>query len=254
MSKYHPEPYWSDVAKRIKSRDGINVLAGDDEPYYRYKRQRFLKLLLEYPLQGKSVLEIGHGPGGNLRELLTVGAKELQGVDISNEMIALASAHLPESVKLTKIDGQQLPFEDQRFDVVFSATVLQHNTDDAMMCRLLGEMCRVSGDRVLLFERIESQLKGDDLCMGRPVEYYAEICKSHGFELVSEKFINIRVSYYVCGAIRKGLNPKTRKEGEPLNGISLFLQNLTLPITRVLDKIFTSRKDVGRLEFRRIKG
>ena len=48
MSEYHPEPYWSDVAKRIKARKGKNVIAGDDEPYYRYKRERFLDLLKRY--------------------------------------------------------------------------------------------------------------------------------------------------------------------------------------------------------------
>ena len=72
-------------------------------------------------------------------------------------------------------------------------------------------------------------------------------------ELASSKWINIRASYYVSGAIRKGLNPKTRVEGEPLNGLSVALQNITLPLTRQLDKIFTSRRDVARLEFRRIK-
>ena len=31
--KYHPEKYWSEVGKRIETRDGgKNVIAGDDEP------------------------------------------------------------------------------------------------------------------------------------------------------------------------------------------------------------------------------
>ena len=253
MSGYHPEPYWSEVAQRIKSRAGINVLAGDDEPYYRYKRKRFLSLLLGLPFNGKSVLEIGHGPGGNLAEVYRHQPAQLHGVDISADMIALAGSHLPSSVHLHKINGTQLPFEDKTFDIVFSATVLQHNTDENMMKQLLTEMCRVSKDQVVLFERIESTIKGDDLCKGRPVSYYAELCASQGFELESTSFINIRVSYYVCGAIRKGLNPKQRKEGEPLNMLSLALQNLTLPITKVLDRIFPSQKDVGRLIFKRKK-
>jgi hypothetical protein len=89
------------------------------------------------------------------------------------------------------------------------------------------------------------------LCKGRPVSYYEGLCAAQGFELDSTSFINIRVSYYVCGAIRKGLNPKQRKEGEPLNMVSLFLQNVTLPVTRILDRIFPSQKDVGRLVFKR---
>jgi SAM-dependent methyltransferase len=253
MSQYHPEPYWSDVAKRIKARKGKNVIAGDDEPYYRYKRERFLDLLLEVDFKGKRVLEIGSGPGGNLKAIYAQQPASLTGADISADMIELARTNLPPEVNLVKVDGTSLPFADQSFDYVFTATVLQHNTDEKMLLQLMAEICRVAKEKVFLFERIEDTIKGDDLCYGRPVSYYEGVCKQYGFELASSKWINIRTSYYISGAIRKGLNPASRVEGEPLNGISVFLQNLTLPVTRQLDKVFTSRKDVARLEFRRIK-
>lgn len=253
MSQYHPEPYWSDVAKRIKARKGKNVIAGDDEPYYRYKRERFLDLLLEVDFKGKNVLEIGSGPGGNLKAILTKQPASLTGADISADMIELARTNLPPEVNLVKVDGTSLPFADQSFDYVFTATVLQHNTDEKMLLKLMAEICRVAKEKVFLFERIEDSIKGDDLCYGRPVSYYEGICQQHGFVLASSKWINIRTSYYISGAIRKGLNPKSRVEGEPLNSISVLLQNLTLPLTRQLDKVFTSRKDVARLEFSRIK-
>ena len=84
---YHPESYWSDVAKRIKSREGRNVVAGDDEPFYRYKRMRFLEMLKAVNFEGKSVLEIGNGPGGNLKEISQLKPARLVGADISAEMI-----------------------------------------------------------------------------------------------------------------------------------------------------------------------
>lgn len=69
-STYHPEKYWSEVAKVIKKREnGKNVIAGDDEPYYRYKRQKFLSLLHSIDFSNKTLLEIGCGPGGNLIEV-----------------------------------------------------------------------------------------------------------------------------------------------------------------------------------------
>jgi SAM-dependent methyltransferase len=253
MSQYHPEPYWSDVARRIKARKGKNVIAGDDEPYYRYKRERFLDLLNEVDFEGKTVLEIGCGPGGNLKALLSKSPKSLTGVDISPDMVELAKSNLPPEVNIIKVNGTQLPFADQTFDYVFTATVLQHNTDENMLKQLMAELCRVAKEKVFLFERIEDTITGDDLCYGRPVSYYEGICRQHGFALESTKWINIRTSYYVSGAIRKGLNPKSRVEGEPLNGISNFLQNVTLPVTRLLDKVFTSRKDVARLAFRRVQ-
>lgn len=248
-SSYHPESYWSDVAKRIKSREGRNVVAGDDEPFYRYKRERFIQMLKAIKFEGKSVLEIGNGPGGNLKEISKLGPKRLVGVDISEEMIKLARANNTNSVELVKIDGTSLPFEDDTFDLVFTATVLQHNTDDQMMRSILTEICRVSKDKIYLFEKIDTEIRGDDLCYARPIEYYSDIVSPFGFELASTEYINIRSSYFISGIIRKGLNSSQRKEGEPLNKLSTLLQNVSLPITKLLDRIFSSKKDVARLEF-----
>ena len=251
MSEYHPEPYWSDVAKRIKSREGENVIAGDDEPFYRYKRKQFLKMLHVVDFTGKSILEIGSGPGGNLKEIWTKNPSRLAGADISLEMILIAQNHLPDKIELEKIDGTSLPFQNQEFDYVFTATVLQHNTNEEMLKNIMAELCRVSKEKVFLFERIEPKIKGDDLCYGRPVQYYEEICNQYGFELQSKSFINIRVSYFISGIIRKVFGRKSRIEGEPYRKSVIVLQNITLPVTRLLDKVFVSNKDVARLEFKR---
>ena len=252
MANYHPEEYWSEVATRIKSRKGKNVIAGDDEPFYRYKRKKFLQLLNTVKFSGKSVLELGCGPGGNLQEVWKKLPKRLAGADISKEMIKLSKEKLPNEIELVKIDGATLPYKDREFDYVFTATVLQHNTDEEMLKKIVGEICRVSKEKVFLFERIENTIKGDELCYGRPVSYYEEICNSHGFKLVSTNFINIRVSYFVCGIIRKVFSPKSRKEGEPLNRLAIILQKVKLPFTSQFDKIFKSKKDVAKLEFVRI--
>jgi len=253
MSDYHPEPYWSQVAAEISARDGVNVIAGDDEPFYVYKRKKFLKLLLELDLEGKHVLEIGPGPGGNLIELAKKKTGRLVGADISEAMIKIARSRLPNNVELVKTNGTTLPFDNGTFDIVFSATVLQHNSDDKMMRALAAEMARVSGEQVYLFEQVNSKISGDDLMRARPVHYYASIMEAQGFELAETKMIDIVPSYYVCGAIRKGLNPSSRKEGEPLTALSIFLQNVTLPVTKLLDGIITPQKDLARMRFVRKK-
>ena len=252
MTIYHPEPYWSEVAQRIKGRDGENIIAGDDEPYYRYKRKKFLSLLNSVNFTGKKVLEIGCGPGGNLKEIWKKSPSKLTGVDISADMIELSQSKLADEINLIKIDGTSLPFKDKEFDYVFTATVLQHNTNEDMLKKIIAELCRVANDSVFLFERIESKIKGDALCYGRPINYYEELCNLQGFTLTRKTFINIRTSYYVSGIIRKVFSPKTRQEGEPLSRTAIVLQKITLPITKQFDKFFKSEKDVAKLEFKRI--
>ncbi|HMT54815.1 MAG TPA: class I SAM-dependent methyltransferase [Saprospiraceae bacterium] len=251
-TKYHPEKYWSEVANLITHREEANVIAGDDEPYYRYKRTKFLRMLRKVDITDKSVLEVGCGPGGNLIELNQRRPRKLVGADISNDMVHLAKKNVPKSIDIVKTNGTELPFENTVFDIVITATVLQHNTDEKMLHELIQEICRVSSKNIVIFERIEVGVKGDDLCLGRPIDYYSKIFEKFGFKLLESEFINIRVSYYVCGIIRKVFNSKDRKEGEPLNLFSVYLQKLTLFFTRPLDVIFKSNKDLARLIYERV--
>ncbi|MBP7644865.1 MAG: hypothetical protein KA767_16090, partial [Saprospiraceae bacterium] len=113
------------------------------------------------------------------------------------------------------------------------------------------EMCRVSNDQVIIFERIEKFFKGTPLNHGRTVSQYQTLFESHGYQLEEYKSININISYYVCGAYRKLLNSKSRIEGEPLSAISIFAEQISLPITKLSDKIFPADRDQGMLVFKR---
>ena len=203
----------------------------------------------------KKVLEIGHGPGGNLAVIHEKAPKLLHGADISQAMIDLASKNLSrqDDIRLHKINGTELPFEADQYDQVLTVTVLQHNTDEDMLKPLIAEMCRTSGGEIHIFERIDDPISGDELCLGRPVEYYAKLFSEHGFRLARTEFINIQVSYLVCGSIRKLLNRRSRKEGEALNKPSLLLQALLLPITKLLDKVFKAKRDLALLSFETVK-
>jgi len=85
---YNPETYWSRVGQEIEKRAGDNVLAGDDNPYYSYKRSRFLSQFLDtIDFQSKTIMELGFGPGGNLRHIATFHRPQLiLGADISDDV------------------------------------------------------------------------------------------------------------------------------------------------------------------------
>jgi len=252
-SAYHPEPYWDEVAQRIANREEGRIIAGDDEPYYRYKRAQFLKLLRQLPAQNKKVLEVGFGPGGNLAEIADLYPAELHGADISKEMIELAKQTLGDEAQLVKVDGAHLPYADNYFDLVFTSTVLQHNTDDRMLRLLVKEICRVSGNDVFIFERIEKRVKGNLLCLGRPVKDYENLFSKSGFHLVNTRFLNIQVSHLVLSTVRKLFNRSSRLEGEAQSNFSTGLQNLLLPLTSKLDKWYKVDSNLGMLHFQKNK-
>lgn len=249
---YNPELYWDQVAGQISRRPDANVIAGDDEPYYRHKRKLFLDWLDKVDVAGKSVLEIGSGPGGNLHYLSDKGCKEITGADISSRMIETAKKILTgKNVNLVKTDGVTLPFEDGQFDLVFTSTVLQHNTDEEKLKLLVADICRVSKGEIILFERIEKKVTGHESNLGRPVNYYVSLFSQYEFELSDTSFLKLQTSYYVCGAIRKLFNPKDRAEGEPVSKTSYLLETIFLPVTKLFDRIIPARRGLGKLHFKR---
>jgi ubiquinone/menaquinone biosynthesis C-methylase UbiE len=249
---YTPETYWNNVAENISTRDELKIIAGDDEPYYRYKRSKFLKLFDTIDFKNKKVLEVGSGPGGNLDFLTNKGCKEIIGVDVSDKMIELSKRVLQnKNIQVKKIDGHTLPFDNNYFDIVFTSTVLQHNTDEIQLKELIKSICRVSNSEVIIFERIEKKITGHESNLGRPVEYYSKLFKENGFTLTETHFLSIQASYFFCGTIRKIFNRKDRKEGEPISRISYILQSAVLPVTRVIDKLVSTKRDLCMLRFRK---
>ena len=85
---YNPEPYWSYVGQQIQKRAGDNVIAGDDNPYHAYKRSKFLRRFLDtIDFQSKTIMEVGFGPGGNLRHIVSHHRPaSILGADISQTM------------------------------------------------------------------------------------------------------------------------------------------------------------------------
>jgi ubiquinone/menaquinone biosynthesis C-methylase UbiE len=201
---------------------------------------------------GKSVLEVGSGPGGNLFFLSGKGCQHLTGVDISAEMVRLSQELLKnKNISVSRINGTSLPFENHSFEIVFTSTVLQHNTDDNRLRELVSEICRVSARDVIIFERIEKSIRGHESNLGRPVSYYTGLFGAHDFQLVSTTFLKVRASYFTCGAIRKMFNRRSRKEGEPVSRMSYLLEEISLPITRILDPIIPTHSGVAMMHFER---
>lgn len=92
------------------------------------------------------ILDVGCGTGANLKMLGLYGQAE--GVDISEQAVEFCKRRGLGSVRLGAIE--ELPFEDQSFDIITALDVLEHLDDDAAG---LQEMRRVlrPGGTLLLF-------------------------------------------------------------------------------------------------------
>lgn len=78
-------------------------------------------------IKGKIVLDIACGAGYGSKYLLSHGAKEVVGVDISDEAIKYARQHyVDDKLIFMKADATNLGFINETFDVVVSFETIEH--------------------------------------------------------------------------------------------------------------------------------
>ena len=130
--------------------------AGDDNPYYRYKRRKFLKKFLDViDFQSKTVLEVRLRPGReSVKHIAThVSApKNLRSRCRSPKMLEVAAKNLSlHDVTLVKIDGASLPYPDQIIDKLVSHRVATQYRRKTFL-KIVQELARVTGARDVIME------------------------------------------------------------------------------------------------------
>lgn len=95
-------------------------------------------------LAGKSILEVGCGGGGVLREMLALGSYPSlsYGVELLPYRCVDAKRNLPWA-SITQADGRFLPFEGRRFDLVLQFTMFTSILDKSVKQAIAKEMLRV---------------------------------------------------------------------------------------------------------------
>jgi ubiquinone/menaquinone biosynthesis C-methylase UbiE len=254
MAQQDSASYWSDVGVEIRGRRDGNRLAGIDAPYFLYKSQLMReKFLASLPVEGKSVLDVGCGAGGSLAGLLDRHPSRLAGCDQSTEMVKLSKEYVPDA-EISVMDGEQLPYDDNEFDLVTTVTVLQHNPDDRR-ARLIAEISRVAKEYVFFIEdtanpRVSDNEGSDGHYFGRYIEWYSKECAKHGWSLVHSEALATEMSFRTFKLLRKALS-RGRIEGQPLSRAHLAIERLTIPLTRRLDRVVPSRQwELTMMSFR----
>lgn len=103
---------------------------------------RSFNQFLTVPLGEAKILEIGCGMGGNLRELIQLGAKpqKIIGNDLMPDRIETARELLPSGVTLLAGDALELDLQPASFDIVMQSTVFSSILDDGVQSRLAAGM------------------------------------------------------------------------------------------------------------------
>ena len=94
-------------------------------------------------LKGKTVLEIGSGPGDGTK-YLAEAAKEITAVEIDPERRSFAIENFSApNISFAEMDARRLGFKDNRFDAVVSLEVIEHMSEHDLF---VSEIRRVLND------------------------------------------------------------------------------------------------------------
>lgn len=94
---------------------------------------------LKKEIKGKKVLDLGCGSGPFIKELLSLGAKKVKGIDLSKGLIEIARKENPE-VEFYVGNAERTPFKKNEFDIITSSLMVHYVKD---LTKLFKEVSRI---------------------------------------------------------------------------------------------------------------
>ena len=147
MNESEIQDFWNRYPCGDLQVGGLQQRRGDYEAFFTYydnvryrKEAHILRCLDNIDFKGKQVLEIGLGQGADSEQIIKRGAV-WSGLELTTESVARVQTRfslreLPhQSLKQGSV--LQIPYDDKRFDIVFSHGVLHHVPD------ILAAQCEI---------------------------------------------------------------------------------------------------------------
>lgn len=125
----------------------------DELDEYRFDKLRYLPQLVDFnKFIGKKLLEVGCGVGIDLVRFAEGGA-EVSGIDLAEVSIGLAGLnfeHRGLSADLQVMNGEDLQYQAESFDVVYAHGVLQYTADVNKMISEINRVLRPDGEAIMM--------------------------------------------------------------------------------------------------------
>lgn len=154
---------WSSLAKRGK------LAAVIDPADTKGRKNIYIDILHKLALskhidniKSDIILDLGCGTG-RFSNMLAQKAKSLIGIDVTKEMLRMASSEVKYSnVDFILFDGINLPVKNKKIDLIITVWVMQYINNDSVFQKIVSELkrCLKLGGRILSIEQVCKSEKG----------------------------------------------------------------------------------------------
>lgn len=173
----------------------------DDLDDYRFDKLHYLPQLVDFAgFAGQQLLEVGCGIGTDLVRFARGGAR-VTGVDLAETAIDLArrnfALHDVAADDLRVANGEALPYDNDRFDVVYGHGVLQYTSDAGAMIRECHRVLKPGGTGIFMVYNRVSWLNAMSKVMNVALEHEdAPVLKKYSiaeFRALLAPFRDVRI-------------------------------------------------------------
>ncbi len=167
---------------------------------YRFDKLRYLPNVVDFSgYAGKSLLEVGCGVGIDMIRFARGGAR-VTGIDLAEVSIDLARQNFEQnglSADLRVMNGENMEFADNSFDVVYAHGVLQYTAHADKMARELHRVLRPGGQAIMMVYNRKSWLNAMSKLMNVGLEHQdAPVLNKYSiaeFKSMLSPFSNLRI-------------------------------------------------------------
>ena len=145
----------------------------DLDQYHFEKLHHLLRLVDFSGYRGKRVLDVGCGAGTDLARFARGGAL-VTGVDVSKSAIELARSNFEQQkldAELLEADGEDLPFAEATFDLVYAHGVVQYTPDGQKLVDECRRVLKPGGEAIFQVYNRLSWLNALSKLMKVPLEH-----------------------------------------------------------------------------------
>ena len=170
------QAYWNERIHDLEmtSQEPGTIEFFQDLDVYRFDKLRYLPQVVDFNgYKGRHLLEVGCGIGTDLVRFAKGGAQSV-GVDLSTTALELAkmnAQHSGAAVDFQLANGENLPFEDKTFDVVYGHGVLQYTAEPRRMVEECRRVLAPDGEAIFMVYNRISWLNALSKLMKVPLEH-----------------------------------------------------------------------------------